>query len=214
MYSKHAPITKTLARGENIVLTNPITRGITAPPETAIISNPEISLARSGIFSSESEKMIGNILPAPKPIIKIDARATENTGDTNTPATPISEVSAVSNRKTLGFIQFKIIAPINLDIVSPAKKALIPQAALSMVIPYFAIRIFEMLVLVATSTPTIKNMESAIKATKRFFSSPKHEAKVAGLRSGFDSTMGVINNHSAPRSEVIPYTARTNRQSP
>lgn len=188
-----------LAIGYIVVLTSPITSGITAPPETAIISNPEISLARSAIFSSEREKIMGKIFPTPKPMIKIETKATVKVGETNTPATPASEINAVINRKTWGLIQFRIMAPINLDTVSPAKNALIPQAALSMVIPYFEIRIFEMFVFVATSTPTIKKMDKAIKATKRFFSNPKQEANVAGFLSGFDSAIGVNKSQSAPQ---------------
>lgn len=127
------------------------------------------------------------MLPAPKPMIKIETNATENTGDTKTPATPTNEVRAVSNRKTRGFIQFKTIAPINLETVSPAKNALIPQAASSMVIPYFEMRMLEIFVFVATSTPTIKKIDSAINAIKGFFNNPKQDAKDAGFLSGFDS---------------------------
>ena len=56
-----------LTSGPNVVLTYPIIRGITAPPDTAIISKPDISLARSGILANAIEKMIGNIFPIPNP---------------------------------------------------------------------------------------------------------------------------------------------------
>ncbi len=169
-----------------------------------MMSNPEISLARSGIFSNESEKMMGNIFPTPNPMINIEINATVKSGETNTPATPISPTNAVSKRKILGFIQFKMMAPINRETVSPAKNALIPQAAFSMVMPYFEMRMFEIFVFVATSTPTIKKIDKAINATKRFFNKLKHDAKVAGFRSGFDSVIGVDKSQSAPSRDVNP----------
>lgn len=57
------------------VLTKPTSGGTNAPPETAMMSNPDISLARVGIFSKANEKITGNILPAPKPMIKMQTNA-------------------------------------------------------------------------------------------------------------------------------------------
>ena len=69
----HTPTTKMLTSGPKVVLTNPMINGIKAPPDTDIINNPEISLERSGILASAREKIIGNIIPAPKPMINIAA---------------------------------------------------------------------------------------------------------------------------------------------
>jgi hypothetical protein len=73
-----------------------------------------------------------------------------------------------------------------------------------MVTPNFDSKIIAMLVLIATSAPTSRKMESAINITKRFFSNPKHELKDAGFLSGFDSTMGVDASHKATATELIP----------
>ena len=45
----------------NISPIDPIKGGITAPPETAMIINPEISLLLSGYFSTVREKIRGKI---------------------------------------------------------------------------------------------------------------------------------------------------------
>ena len=49
--------------------------------------------------------------------LKIETSATVKVGETKTPATPTREINAVSKRKTRGFIQFRIIAPIKRDTV-------------------------------------------------------------------------------------------------
>ena len=126
MYNIHAPTTKMLTSGPKFLLTKPITKGITAPPETAIINKPEISLARSGIFSKDKEKMIGNIFPAPSPIRNIEAKAIPVEGAKKTANTPASETKALRNRKKRGFIQFRIIAPRKREVVSPTKNIVIP----------------------------------------------------------------------------------------
>ena len=84
-----APITVMLMRGPNAVLTKPMTRGITAPPDTAIINRPEISFERSGNLASASEKITGNMFPKPNPIMKIDIKATVLSGARKTPRTPV-----------------------------------------------------------------------------------------------------------------------------
>src|SRR5665647_1711019 len=199
-----APTTVMLTSGPKAVLTYPITSGIKAPPDTAIISNPEISLERSGILANANEKMIGNIFPAPSPIIMTETKATMRLGAKNTPRMPTRAKSVVRSRNTFGLIQFKMMAPRKREMVSPAKNQLIPITALSSVIPYFAIKTLAILVLIATSEPTIRKMESAIKATNLLLSNLKQEANVAGLRSGLDSLIGVIESHKAARSEVMP----------
>ena len=144
------------------------------------------------------------MFPIPNPIINIDTNAVVFPGAKNTPNTPASESMVVSIRKTRGFIQFKMIAPSKREMVSPAKNRLIPMAAFSSVIPYFAMRILEILVLIETSAPTIKKIDKAINATKRFLSNPRQDANEAGLRSGFDSVIGVIESHKAANNEVTP----------
>ena len=68
----HAPITDKLESGPSLVLTNPITDGIIAPPDTAMMIKPETSLALSGNLFKAKENMRGNIFPIPKPKINID----------------------------------------------------------------------------------------------------------------------------------------------
>ncbi len=53
----------------------PISKGITAPPEIAIIINPEISFALSGSFSTAMEKTNGKILATPSPMAKMITHA-------------------------------------------------------------------------------------------------------------------------------------------
>jgi hypothetical protein len=43
-----------------------------------------------------------------------------------------------------------------------------------------------------------------MNATNRFLSKPKHDANEAGLRSGLDSLIGVIESQNAESKEVIP----------
>src|SRR5690554_36408 len=210
----HSPMTNMLAKGVTTVLTKPTMGGINAPPEIAITSSPDISLARLGILSSASEKITGNILPAPSPIRKINNKATIYPGESNTPAIPANAIKDISNRKERGLIQFNRIAPISRAIISPAKKMLIPIAPLSNVIPNFTIKMLAMLVLIATSAPTIKKIESVMKKMKRFFSKLKQDLKVAGSRSGFDSCMGVLPSQTATTIDVTPYTAKISFQSP
>lgn len=59
---------------------NPIIGGITAPPDTAIIINPEISFARSGKRSIDKENTNGKIFAIPNPIMKIIANAATSEG--------------------------------------------------------------------------------------------------------------------------------------
>jgi hypothetical protein len=49
----------------------PTTGGMMAPPETAMIMSPEISLALSGYSFAVKEKINGKILEADKPIKNI-----------------------------------------------------------------------------------------------------------------------------------------------
>lgn len=53
----------------------PIIGGMTAPPTTAMINRPEISLALCGQLFIAIEKTRGNKFPAPIPIIKMDTKA-------------------------------------------------------------------------------------------------------------------------------------------
>jgi len=154
--------------------------GITAPPEMAIMSNPEISLALSLIRSSDIEKIIGNILPAPRPVMKMNIIAIIYSGEKKTPIIPIIETNEVINRKGRGFIQFNIMAPNSRDTVSPAKKTLIPITAVSSGRENLPERIFAIFVLMATSAPTIRKIERAITTTNLFLNKPKQELNVAG----------------------------------
>lgn len=203
-----------LAKGVTTVLTKPTIGGINAPPEIAMTSSPDISLERLGIFSSASVKITGNILPAPSPIRKMNSKATIYPGEINTPTMPANAIKDISNRKGRGLIQFNKIAPIRRATISPAKKMLIPIAALSNVTPNFTIKMLAMLVLIATSAPTIKKIESVMRKMKRFFSKLKQDLKVAGSRSGFDSCMGVLPSQIATTIDVTPYTAKISFQSP
>src|SRR5690554_896461 len=180
----------------------------------AIISKPETSLARSGIFSSASENTTGNMLPAPNPVIKIEARATRYTGDITIPAIPVRATTEVSSRNDRGFIQLSRMAPDSRAIVSPAKNTLMPITAVSSVTSNRSVRITAMFVLMATSAPTIRKIESAITATKRFFNKPKQDRTVAGFLSGRDSSMGVNASQADAASEVMQYTANTSFQLP
>lgn len=162
------------------MLTSPTMGGITAPPEMAIMSNPEISLALSLIRFREIEKIIGNIFPAPRPVMKMNIIAAIYAGDKKIPIMPIIATSEVIKRKGRGFIQFRIIAPNSRDTVSPAKKTLIPITAVSSGRENLPERIFAMFVLMATSAPTIRNIERAIITTNLFLNKPKQELNVAG----------------------------------
>jgi hypothetical protein len=144
------------------------------------------------------------MLPAPKPIRNIATKAPIEPGAIRTPTTPKRATNVVSNKNTRGLIQFKTIAPNKRAIVSPAKNTLIPTTAASKVKSNLAIRIFAMFVFIATSVPTIRKIESAINATNLFYNKPKQEANDAGLRSDFDSSIGVIDSQTAPNIEVIP----------
>ena len=59
-----------------ISLTQPIINGIRAPPETAIIIRPEISLLLLGYFSTVMEKTRGKIFATASPIRKTSPHAT------------------------------------------------------------------------------------------------------------------------------------------
>ena len=60
-------------------LTQPTINGMTAPPEIAIMTRPEISLLLSGNFSIAIEKTSGHILATARPIMKTSPHA--NTDD-------------------------------------------------------------------------------------------------------------------------------------
>lgn len=55
--------------------TQPITRGITAPPEIAIIISPDISLFLSGYLSTAIENTSGHIFATASPIINTSTHA-------------------------------------------------------------------------------------------------------------------------------------------
>jgi len=102
-------------------LTHPIKRGITAPPEIAIIIRPDISLLRVGYFSIAIENTSGQIFATASPIRKTSPRAM--TGE---------EMSRMATKHNIPSIDVHIkslredilvskIAPAKVPIIRPAK---------------------------------------------------------------------------------------------
>jgi len=102
-------------------LIQPISKGITAPPEIAIIIRPEISLVRVGYFSTVIEKTSGKMLATANPIRKTKPHAI--TGEfTSNIATrhkiPRTDVHMKNFREE---ILVSIIAPANVPSIRPKK---------------------------------------------------------------------------------------------
>ena len=76
---------------------------MTAPPTTAIINRPDISLDLEGILSMAIENTKGNRLPAPKPTMKIPTIATNSVGDHKITNVPKMAKRVVVTRKNIGF---------------------------------------------------------------------------------------------------------------
>jgi hypothetical protein len=60
-------------------LNHPMMGGISPPPETAMIINPEISFALSGYFPTVIEKISGNILATVSPMMNTTIQPTIGT---------------------------------------------------------------------------------------------------------------------------------------
>ena len=93
----------------------PMRNGNTAPPEIAVIINPDISLDLSGIRSTAIEKINGKILADPNPIITIAVLATIMLMLRNSRSKPRIVKRADTIRKEFAFIFFNIIAPKNRE---------------------------------------------------------------------------------------------------
>lgn len=106
---------------ELVSLTQPTISGITAPPDIAIIINPEISLLRTGNLSTVIEKTSGNIFATASPIMKTSTHAIA--GDLKIRIAtkhkiPSTEVHKKNLREDI-FVS--IIAPANVPSIRPKK---------------------------------------------------------------------------------------------
>jgi ribosomal protein L20A (L18A) len=102
-------------------LIQPISKGITAPPEIAIIISPEISFVLSGYFSTVIEKTSGKIFATARPIRKTNTHAmigeeTSNMADRH--KIPRTEVHIKKLREE---ILVSIIAPAKVPSIRPKK---------------------------------------------------------------------------------------------
>lgn len=103
------------------LLIKPIIGGIKAPPETAIIIRPEISLDLSGILFTAIEKINGNRLPAPNPMRKMAINPTVGVVAITIKITLSKAIEEVIIKNTRGFIKFSKIAPKNRLIIKAVK---------------------------------------------------------------------------------------------
>lgn len=106
---------------EDISETNPISGGITAPPETAIIIKPEISFARSGNLPTVIEKINGKILATPNPMIKMIIMAVMSVGAKISPNIEISPNIDEDIKKFLVFNRANRRAPAKVPNILPKK---------------------------------------------------------------------------------------------
>jgi len=118
----------------------PAMGGITAPPLTARITNPEISLAYAGLRSTVRANTRGKILENPSPVINIRTQVNLSDGEPrmlNRPAS-VTRVLVIRNIFVLTFL--KRMEPSNLPAIREAKYMLIPRLAVSRLILYLFLR--------------------------------------------------------------------------
>lgn len=102
-------------------LIQPINKGKTAPPETAIIINPEISFARVGNRSTVSEYINGKMFANPSPMMKMITNAVISEGTTNNARIEINPITAdqIKNFRDESFASKS--APPNVPSIFPKK---------------------------------------------------------------------------------------------
>ena len=105
----------------NKSLIQPINKGKTAPPEPAIIINPEISFARVGNRSTVSEYINGKMFANPSPMIKMMTKAMISEGTTKRAKIEISPITddQIKNFRDESFASK--IAPPNVPSIFPKK---------------------------------------------------------------------------------------------
>jgi len=167
----------------------PTIGGITAPPQTAKIINPEISLAYSGFLSIVRAKISGKIFEKPNPVIKISTHVTPKTGERRMPTNPKTVSTTLAFRKILELTFLSRMAPRNRPAIREAKYTLIPRLAVSRLMAYLLFRKLAIFELIETSNPTIKKMAKIMVTMKGFLKREKTVLRVAGSLSGFTSTI-------------------------
>jgi hypothetical protein len=102
-------------------LIQPISNGITAPPEIAIIIKPEISLIRVGYFSTVIENTSGKMLATASPIRKTRTHAMTGDEINKIEARHIIPRAEVQMKNVRDEILVSIIAPANVPSIRPKK---------------------------------------------------------------------------------------------
>ena len=102
-------------------LNQPINNGITAPPDTAMIINPEISLLLAGIFSTAIENTSGKMLATAIPMINTSPHAINADGMIRIATSDAIPRIEVHIKNFLDDMVASIIAPANVPKVRPAK---------------------------------------------------------------------------------------------
>ena len=206
--------TKALAVTVEISAIQPIKGGNTAPPETAMIINPEISLALSGYFSMVREKTSGKIFAIPSPTMKMTIKAVISVG-ANTSATSDSTPNIDDHTKNLDDERrASIMAPANVPSILPKKYRLLPDSASVCSDPNLARRNCPEIAFTPTSIPTTRKIQITITATNPLLSNLKEEANVALFSLFFVSTILVADSHRTDSNDTIPNTINKIFQSP
>ncbi|PGH38883.1 MAG: hypothetical protein CRN43_12420 [Candidatus Nephrothrix sp. EaCA] len=94
---------------------------MTAPPETAIIISPEISLARAGYFSTVSEKIKGKTAAVENPMATKRTMATPSVGAIVSAASKMNETKQERKRNREEETFVKIMALKNVPSIFPKK---------------------------------------------------------------------------------------------
>jgi hypothetical protein len=106
-----------------------MSKGITAPPEIAIIISPEISFVLAGYFSTVIENTSGKIFAIANPIRKTSAHAITGEDISNTATRHIIPRIEVHIKNFREEILVSIIAPANVPSIRPKKYTLLPDSA-------------------------------------------------------------------------------------